>query len=172
MKEDDGDFIALGKLGKPYGVKGWLKLYPFTDSPDNLLNYTDWFLQKKSDTSPIAVEHIQPQGKAFIVKLAGVETPEAASLLTHGLIGIQKAALPPSAHEKGEFYWVELEGLKAIHVSGAVLGIVTGLMETGAQDVLIVRGEKEYLFPYVWKEVIQSVDLNAGEIWVDWPLDL
>ena len=76
--------------------------------------------------------------------------------------------LPPL--EDGDFYWAELEGLRVVTVEGAELGVVKRLMETGANDVLVVQGERERLIPYV-AAVVRNVDLDSRTIEVDWDKD-
>jgi 16S rRNA processing protein RimM len=114
----------------------------------------------------LVVQDFQVHGKGVIALLEGCDDREVARKLVGASIAIRRSQLEATA--QGEYYWDDLLGLKVITVSGVELGIVDHLLETGANDVLVVVGERECLIPYVRDEVIVSVDLDASEIRVDW----
>ena len=168
MKTNASDtHIIIGKIASPYGVNGWVKIQSFTDPLENILHYQPWFtVDKNQRWEEFATEARQVHGQALMVKFTGVDTPEAARLLTGKIIAITRAQLPNLS--KDEYYWSDLQGLTVINKEGQTLGVVTSLMETGANDVLIVKGEKEFGVPYVPGKFILSIDLEKRESHVDW----
>lgn len=168
MSSHKKDYVVVGKIGTPYGVKGWVKVFCYTDPIGQILEYDPWYLEDENGWRPIQVIDGQPHGKGIIVKLEGFDTPEQSRLLTGTVIGIQRKQLAPL--EKNEYYWSDLEGLTVINSDGKVLGKVIYLMETGANDVLVVKNGKELAIPYI-KDVVLSVDLVKKEMRVQWDFE-
>jgi 16S rRNA processing protein RimM len=181
---DAEDYLIVGRIGAPYGVRGWVKIFSYTEHPENLLDYDPWFLgkQKVSEAKSAktgqpswracVVEEAKTHGKGIVAKLQGCDDRDAATLLRGLEIAIHKEQLPPA--EEGEYYWVDLIGLKVENLAGVSFGRVDHLLETGANDVLVVKGEAgepERLIPYVMDVFIKEVDLDAGIIRVDWEAD-
>jgi 16S rRNA processing protein RimM len=136
---------------------------------DNLLDYTPWYLDLPGGwqaTEPLAGRH---HGKGLVVQLKGCADRDAAAALTGTDIGIYRSQLPPAAAD--EYYWSDLVGLQVITCDGRELGIVDHLFETGANDVMVINGEQEYLVPFITGQVVESVDLEARLIRVDWDPD-
>jgi 16S rRNA processing protein RimM len=159
--------VIVGKVGAPYGVRGWVKIQSFTDPLENILHYEPWFFAEKDQSwKEAAIESRQVHGQALMAKFTGIDTPEEARLLTGKIIAIIRTQLPTLKND--EYYWSELQGLTVLNKDGIVLGTVTSLMETGANDVLIVKGEKEFAVPYLPGKYILAVDLVKREIHVDW----
>lgn len=166
MKSND-DYIIVGKIGAPYGVRGWVKIQSFTEPLENILHYQPWFFaDKQNNWQEVATESRQVHGLSLMAKFADVDSPEAARLLTGKTIAIPRDLLPKLNND--EYYWSDLQGLTVLDKEGKALGIVTSLMETGANDVLIVKGEKEFAVPYLPGKSILSIDLEKREIRVDW----
>ncbi len=165
------DYLVIAKIGAPYGVRGWVKVFSFTQPADNLLDYDPWYFKDaKSGTWPIApVTEARTHGKAFVAKFKGCDDRDAAARLTGREIAIRRDQLPPT--EEGEYYWSDLEGLEVLTTEGVSLGRVDHLLETGANDVLVVKGERERLIPYVTGPIVKKVDLEAGTLQVDWDAD-
>ena len=157
--------IVLGKLSAPFGVKGWSKVTSYTDPPLGILEYKQWSVVKNGSARQLSVVEARPHGKFIIVKFDGVEDRDAAALLTHAEIRIDRNRLPDT--EEG-YYWVDLIGLEVVTTEAVVLGTVQSLMETGANDVLVVNGDRERLIPWIEGDVVQTVDLKKGSIVVDW----
>ncbi len=169
MKNPDSSYIKIGKIGSSFGIHGWVKITAYTESGSDILNYSPWFLSKNGyDWKTIEVEEGKPHSKGIIAKLTGIDSPEEASLLTGMLIGIKRSDLPEL--KQGDYYWSDLIGLTVINKDGTILGNVSYLIETGANDVLVVKGTKEHAIPYLPDTVILSVDLQKQEIHVDWEL--
>lgn len=159
--------VIVGRLGRPHGIKGWMKLYSYTDPLENIFNYPTWFIQPDHNSSnTISVEEWKAQDTSLLVKIIGCDTPEDAKLYTNREISIPREFLPEIPDD--EYYWTDLEGLTVIRKPDqATLGIVDHLFETGANDVMVVKGDKEELIPFI-KSVIIDVDLKAKTILVDW----
>lgn len=170
MKLADSDFIVVGKIGTTYGVHGWLKIHSYTEFRAGILEYAPLYLasDQQGPWSSVEVESGKIHSDTILIKFKHINNPEEARLLTGKLIGITRAQLPKLA--KNEYYWSELEGLTVIDTKGQILGKVTHLMETGSNDVLVVKGDKEHAIPYLPGKVVLSVDLEKGEIHVDWEL--
>jgi len=164
----------MGRVGAPWGVKGWVKLVSYTDPPENLFSYRHFVLTgargaETKGTIEIEVDSGHPQGQTLVGHIKGCDEREQCGLYTGGELWVAKSALPPL--EEG-YYWHQLEQLTVQTLSGEVLGKVQHVMGTGANDVLVVRDEKgaERLLPYV-PQVVLHVDLERGMIEVDWQLD-
>jgi 16S rRNA processing protein RimM len=117
----------------------------------------------------VAVQDGKPHGKSVIAKLENIEDRDAAAALLDVDIAVSRDELPDT--KSGEYYWADLEGLQVVHRDGSSLGTVAYLMATGANDVLVVDGDREKLIPFVMDEVILDVDLDEGRISVDWDWD-
>jgi len=158
----------MGRVSAPFGVKGWVKVQPFTDKIDGLLGYPQWWLSEAGGWRSWAVEEQTVRGSELLVRFAGVADREAAATLKGRDIAVTRKQLP--APEEGEYYWTDLVGLKVENTSGESLGRVERMFESGADPVMVVVGETERLLPFVGA-VIKQVDLDAGMILVDWGLD-
>jgi len=159
-------YITVGKIGSTYGVHGWLKIQSYTEYGATILEYKPWFLSSGKDNwEEIQVEDGRIHGNGVIAKLVGVDSPEQARLYTGRLIAITREELPKLP--KDEYYWSDLEGLTVINKNGDVLGKVSYLIATGSNDVLVVKGDKEYAIPYIPSAII-SIDLEKQEIHIDW----
>lgn len=157
--------ITVGRLGAPYGIKGWLHLISYTDPADNIFDYDNWRLNKHNQPLPIKIEAYRPHGKGHIIKLTHINDRETA-MQHKGLdIVIDRAQLPPT--EQNEYYWSDLVGLHVITTDGQPLGDVDYLFETGSNDVIVTIGEKQHFIPYT-NDVIKNIDLTNQTIIVDW----
>jgi 16S rRNA processing protein RimM len=161
----DNNYIVVGKIGAPFGIKGWLKITSFTESSTDILKYDPWYLGDNNTWKPIEIDNGKQHGKGVVVKISGFDTPEQARLLNGKLIAIQRAQLPVLNQQ--EYYWSDLEGLTVIDQNDVVLGKVSYLMETGSNDVIVVKGEREFAIPYL-RDVVTSIDLVTKVIRVNW----
>ena len=166
--------VVMGRIGAPWGVKGWVKLYSYTDPPDNLIKYQVFLIQGSAGLQSLEFDEVKVHGKDFVAHITGCDVREQAGRYTGQDLILDKAALP--ALEEG-YYWYQLEGLRVLTESGQDLGTVHHLMETGANDVLVVKGDErsvdkeERLLPYVEGAVIKQVDLDRKLLLVDWDKD-
>jgi 16S rRNA processing protein RimM len=168
MQTESG-FIIVGKIGAPYGVQGWLKIVSYTETIANIIQYDPWYLEDKGIWQQIKVTNARPHGKGVIAKLPGYDSPETARALTGKRIGIKREQLSTLAQH--EYYWAELEGLTVIDQHGTTLGKIIYIIETGSNDVLVVKGDgKEHAIPYRLGETVTSIDLTRQVMQVNWDL--
>lgn len=165
------DMVLLGHVSGVFGVKGWVKIHSYTQPRDNILTYSPWYLYLDGQWQPREVVAGKVHGKGLIAQIAGCDDRNAAEELVRAQIAIYSEQLPEL--DEDEVYWRDLQGLEVRTVQGVSLGIVTGLMETGANDVLVVKAEdgKERLIPYIREDVITDIGLEEGTITVDWDPD-
>jgi 16S rRNA processing protein RimM len=162
-------WIDVGSVCGVFGVRGWIKVLSSTQPRENILSYSPWHLQLDGERAAFDVERGQQRGKVLITQLAGIDSREEAARLCGVVISISREQLPPLP--AGEYYWSDLIGLRVQGCCGCNLGRVESVLETGANDVLVVRGERERLIPFVLKDVVEHVDLAAGTIQVNWDPD-
>ena len=163
------DVLVVGRIASPFGVRGWLRITAFTAVAESLLEYSPWYLRLKGQwqaVEPLAGRH---HGKGLVVQLKECHDRDAAAALTGTDIGIYRSQLPPV--DADEYYWSDLIGMQVITKDDRVLRVVDHLFETGANDVIVVEGEQEYLVPYIKGQVVKSVDLEARIIRVEWDPD-
>ena len=162
------DWVILGKVAGVYGVQGWVKIESYTRPREGIFEYGSWQLGTKEGWKTFEVITGRPQGPGLIAQLNGVSDRDQARSLIGAQIAIARDQFPPAG--EGEMYWIDLEGCKVVNRDGETLGIVSHLLETGANDVLVVRDNVERLIPYVG-DFIDEVDLEAKVIRVDWDKD-
>jgi 16S rRNA processing protein RimM len=173
------EWMELGRIGGPYGVKGWVHVQSFTSPPERLLKYRSWALKtahpnasttaEVTDAGPIhKVLEARAQGAGFVARLEGIEDRDRAARLQGAIISVARSALPRL--RKGEFYQADLIGLAVANLEGVALGKVGHFVETPGGDVMVVRGEsgQEHWVP-ARKPHLQKVDLAEGQVVVDWP---
>lgn len=158
--------ITLGKIIGVFGVQGWVKVFSYTDPISNILNYSPWQIVQCGQSRTIRVCEGQMHGKSIIARLETCEDREMAIQFLGAEIAIYREQLPPIG--KGEYYWADLMGLTVLNREGITLGQVDHLLKTGANDVLVVKGEKEHLIPFLLDQVVLEVDLVGGQLQVDW----
>lgn len=169
MDDQTHQFIVVGKVSAAFGVKGWLKIQSFTDPADNILHFKPWYLQTREHDHPWKIVKVlggRAHGKQVVVQLEGIHDRNQAELIRGLDIAIKREQLPDT--EGDGFYWIDLVGLKVTNRDGVLLGVVESILETGANDVLVVRGDKERLIPYVVEQFVLDIDLDAGSMTVDW----
>jgi len=159
----------LGRISGLFGVKGWVKLFSYTQPREAILDYARWFVNREGEWQAATVAEGQRHGKSVIARLEGVDDRDQASAWLGCDIAIPHSDLPET--EDGSYYWADLEGMRVVHRDGTELGRVAYLMETGANDVLVTEGERERLIPFIAQKVILDVDFTTGVISVDWEWD-
>lgn len=165
--------IVLGKVGAVYGIKGWLKIHSFTEETDAILDYFPWSLKLGNKTQTVEITDWRKHNKGLIVKVGNINDRDEAQTLVGSEILTSENSLPDLP--EGEFYWRDLIGMSVITNQGYDLGVVSDMMETGANDVLVVKAnlndgfnKKERLIPYLFEEVVESVSIENKQICVDW----
>jgi 16S rRNA processing protein RimM len=158
--------IIVGCFGKVFGVKGWIKIVSFTSPSENILKFKPWIIGNGFSWKELFIEDNRKHFSSIIVKISSCNSPEDVRCFTNLKIGIWRKQLP--LLKNGEYYWADLIGLSVISSSNNVnLGIVKSLIATGANDVLVVIGERRKLIPYI-SQVILNVDLSNKIIYVNW----
>lgn len=163
------DKIVLGKIASPFGVRGWTKVISYTEPTEGLLDYGVWVVNQNGRQKRLTVDSGKSHGKFLVVKFKDIDDRDDVAKLTNATVEVSRAELPDT--QDGSFYWADLIGLSVSTVQGVSLGKVEKMMETGANDVLVVRGERERLIPWIMDEVIVEVALESGQLTVDWDPD-
>jgi 16S rRNA processing protein RimM len=162
----------MGRVGAPYGVKGWLRVVAFTAEPDGLAGYGVWWIRGRNEWREVAVAEVGMHGPTLVAKLAGCADRESAAELKGSEIAVPRDALPETA--PGEYYWSDLVGADVVNGAGETLGQVAEVFSNGAHEILRVvesgAERRERLLPFL-DSVVTKVDLAARRIEVDWGLD-
>jgi 16S rRNA processing protein RimM len=177
-KPEQQDMLLVAKLTGCYGIKGWLKVQSYTDPKENFLEFRDYWLQRPGGFEAVKFDQAKAHGKGLVAHIAGVDDRTQAEAFIGLEVAVSSDALPQL--EEGDYYWRDLEGLQVWCQDGdkrVLLGTVAYLIETGANDVLVVKASKdsidkqERLIPYLPGNTVTRVDLEEAVIEVDWFLD-
>jgi len=161
-------WVLLGRIVGVFGVKGWVRIESYTRPREAIFGYSPWGLSLKAGWERRAVIDGEARSKSLVARIEGIDDRELARELIGTEIAVPRDDLP--APDEGEIYWADLIGCSVVNQENQEFGNVTGLLETGANDVLIVEGEKERLIPYT-DQVVKDVDLDRAQIRVDWDKD-
>ena len=164
----DNGLVILGRVVGLYGVRGWVKVKSHTRERADILDYDRWMLRLGDEWREFGLAEGRLHGSGLVAQLEGITDRDAAATLVGADIAVHRSQLP--ALQPGSYYWAQLEGLKVVNIQGVELGEVKNLFETGANDVMVVLGDRERLIPFV-PSVVQKVDLAAGTLIVDWDAD-
>jgi len=162
--------VIMGRIAAAQGIRGWVKIQPYTEYLDSLLDYKSWWIgHEHGPWREVEVQHCEVHNKTLAAQLPDCPDRNAAEKLRGLLIAVPRSSLPQQAAD--EYYWSDLIGLKVVNEAGAKLGTVTSLLDTGANQVLSVQGETgEILIPFV-ATAIKQVDVKNRTIRVDWAAD-
>ncbi len=157
--------ILIGQVSGCFGVKGWLKVFSYSDPRENISTYKNWIIDGK------LYESIQSKknGKLVVAKLEGVDDKETAQTFIGKKIEIEPQQLADL--NQGQFYWRDLVGLNVSNTDGVAFGKVKSMLETGANDVILVKGERERLIPFIIDNTVIKVDLEQQTLLVNWHED-
>lgn len=170
MQTQPDSMIVLGKLAGAFGVKGWVKVHSYTANSADIFTYQPLYFSKNQEWQEVKLISYQQQSKGLVASFEHVQDRDEALRLTGTEIAVQRHQLP--SLEADEYYWSDLEGLTVKTIQGVVLGKVDHLLETGANDVMVVKhASGEYWLPWLMDSVIKRVDLSASLIEVDWDPD-
>ncbi len=162
--------LHVGKISGVFGIKGWVKVFSFTGYREDILQYSPWILKKNVTTKIIEIVTGQLQNQLVVAQLKGIDDRNAAEALMGWEIFIEKSQLP--VVKENEYYWSDLIGLQVENTEGMVLGVIDNLLETGANDVIIVQGEeRQHAIPFLQPQIVLEVDLAAQKMRVDWDAD-
>ncbi len=162
--------IPMGRLHGAFGVRGEVKLESYADPLRAIARYQPWTLRDARGSQRLCEGvKVREGGKGLIAILPDVEDRDAAEALRGVEVLVPRSALPPPA--PGEYYWVDLEGLRVVNLDGVDFGVVSHLFDNGANVVLVAHGERERMIPFVQPDFVRGVDLDAGLVTVDWDAD-
>ncbi len=164
--------IQVGHIQGVFGIKGWLKVFSHCRPKEQILNYTNWELRSSSGVEVYQLQEGKLHSNGIVIKFKDINDRNQAELFKGAEIWVAKSEL--SELEGDEHYWFQLEGLKVETLEGETLGKVLRMMETGANDVMVVKNDvnkEEILIPYVHEQVIKQVNLEQKTITVDWQKD-
>ena len=169
LATEDSSWLKLGTISGVFGVKGWLKIYANTDRKEDILSYQPWYIERNKVRQAVKLKAGKPHGKTIIALFEGVDDRNEAELWVGCDIYMSVEQLPKL--RKNEYYWSDLVGLKVVSLSGDDFGTIDHMLETGANDVIVAKGDRERLIPFVLEKVVKSVDLEEGKMLVDWDAD-
>ncbi|WP_417473016.1 ribosome maturation factor RimM [Luteimonas mephitis] len=159
--------VLLGRVHGAFGVRGELKLESFTEPANAILRYQPWILRDAQGRErELAGARGRLTAKGIVATFPEVVDRDAAEALRGSEVWVARSALPPP--KPGEYYWVDLEGLRVVNVQGVDFGRVSHLFSTGANDVLVAEGERERMIPFLQPDYIVSIDFDDGVVTVDW----
>ncbi|MUV15121.1 ribosome maturation factor RimM [Noviluteimonas gilva] len=165
-----GRLLLVGKIHGGFGIKGEVKLESFTEPPERIFKYQPWTLrdaQGRERACTGAKGRVTPKGVVAVIP--DIADRDAADAMRGTDVFVPRSTLPPPA--PGEYYWVDLEGLRVANLEGVDFGTVSHLFSTGANDVLVAQGDRERMIPFVEPDYIKSVDFDARLVIVDWDAD-
>lgn len=182
-KELTAELVVIGEISAVFGVKGWLKVHSYTDPIDNILAYDNWWLDKKGQTRQVIIDEARRHSNGIVVHIKDVDDRDVAKEYCKSQIKIPLSAMPELSDD--DYYWHQLEGLQVYlqeqsGQAGPLIGTVDHLIETGANDVLVIKLEaksgsksepEEILIPYLLGKVVKSVDIDNGTMLVDWQIE-
>jgi 16S rRNA processing protein RimM len=160
--------VAMGRVIAPFGIKGWVRLRTWTETEDGLAGFPTWWLEHDGRWAPVELEDYEVHAKGVVAKLKGIDDRTAAQMLKGRDVGVPREALGEAG--KGEIYWVDLVGYEVVNLEGVVLGKLEGRLDTVGNDVMMVKGEKDYLIPFV-EAYVKEVSPASRTITVDWGRD-
>lgn len=171
---EPSETVVVGRITTVFGVRGWVKVHSHTELKESLFSYQPWWINRADGWRLLVVDDWRKHGDSFVAHLRGIDDRDEARAWCQQDVRVEKSQLP--SLESEEYYWHQLEGLTVItHFEGREirLGVVKSLLETGANDVLVVQGDaksidaEERLIPYI-DQFVMRVDLQEGQIEVDW----
>lgn len=161
--------VILGRIGAPHGVRGWVRIHSSARPPESILEFDRWWIGADDEAREVCVAESRIGSRDIVARLEDCNDRDGALALRNAEISVTAEALPEP--DDGEWYWHELIGLRVFTLDGTELGRVDHLLETGANDVLVVRGDRERLIPWIPDEVIREIDAEQGRMVIDWDPD-
>ncbi len=165
MDQHKDELICVGHILGAQGIKGWVRVFSNTSPRENIVNYSPWFLEQGDEFKTVDVKG-RLQGRNVLARLNGCEDRDQAEALKGCRIFIKPAQLPRL--QAGEYYWSDLIGLAVESLQGEPLGVVASMLETGADDVMVLSGDRERLIPFAIDDIVREVDLEKRRLVVDW----
>jgi len=186
QNEETSEIVIVGRITGVYGIKGWVKVFSYTDPMEAIVDYNPWYIRaenrKNAPWTKIKLKAGKRHAKTVIAKIESCNDCDTAMTYIGNEISIKLEQLE-ELKGNDEYYWRDLIGMQVINQQEIELGKVKDLMETGANDVLVVVDEietieedgskksKERLIPWTMHNAIVAVDMEQGVIEVDWDAD-
>ena len=167
--DKDSEWIVVGRFGRPHGIKGLVTVVSFTEPRDNIMHYSDWHAYINYQWQPVKLLHIEMNNKFILTQVEGYADRERVARLTNIDIAVKRVQLP--VLQEGEYYWHQLLDMQVVNLEGVLLGTVKEVLPTGANDVLVVVGEKRHLIPYLPGRNVIEINDSQRVITVDWDPD-
>ena len=161
------EIVRLGRITGPHGVKGWVKVFSHTEPREAILDYQPWLLGPEQRQVELADG--SRLGRAVIARIRGFDSREQAESLQGQQVAVRRSQLPEPG--KGQFYWSDLIGLEVVLEDGKSVGTIEAMMATGANDVMVVQGDRQRLIPFVTDQTVLGVDLDSGMVRISWDKD-
>ncbi len=162
--------ILLGRVHGAFGVRGELKLESFTEPRNAIFRYQPWILRDpQGNEREVRGVRGKESGKTLVATFPDVTDRDAVEAMRGTEIYVPRSVLPPP--QPGEYYWVDLEGLRVVNLEGVEFGRVSHLFSTGANDVVVVLGERERMIPFLQPDSITAIEFDAGLMTVEWDAD-
>jgi len=166
MTRRSNEFVEVGQINGLFGVRGWVKVFSHTEPRENIVTYDPWYLQLRGELKSVKVAEGKRHGKGVVARIEGIDDRDAAQALIGTTIMIRREQF--KSLQPDEYYWADLIGLQVKSIEGVELGTIDHLVETGSNDVIVVKGERERLIPFIQGDVITEIDLEQGMMTVDW----
>lgn len=159
------EFVTVGKIVKPFGVRGQVRVLSLSDVPGRLENLREVVIETSAGQSLVTkVTDVQFDGRSYLLRFAAFSTPEEVGAYRGAWLKIPQSAVPPAPDD--HFYQFELIGLTVKEESGEVLGVLEEVIETPAQHLLVIRGQGRELLLPASKKYISNVDIQGKELTV------
>jgi 16S rRNA processing protein RimM len=158
--------ITIGKISGIYGVSGWLRVISYTRPRQNIFLYTAWLVGKGSEWVSRELVEGRQQGKGLVARIEGLDDRDNARMLIGREIAVYRSQMPDLP--EGEYYWCDLMQMEVVNLQGDIIGKVSEVLETGANDVLVVTGEHRHLIPLIFDHYVIRIEQDTGRIVVDW----
>ena len=169
-KQNPEFYIEMGRLGSPHGLRGAIRIHPFTRSLMSLADFRFWWIGSFKKKQRLELNRTKLSQDVLIASFKEIADRTQAEELKGNSVYVPRALFPELAED--EFYWVDLIGLRVVNLRGENLGKINHLLETGANQVMVVRDKEggDRLIPYI-EAVVSLVDINSGRMVVDWETD-
>ncbi len=165
MNGAEPELICVGHVLGAHGIKGWVRVFSNTSPRENVVAYSPWRVEVGDELKTLAVKG-RSQGKNILARLEGIENRDQAEALTGCKLFISQRQLP--SLEEGEYYWNDLIGMRVESLAAEPLGTIESMIETGADDVMVLKGDRQRLIPFVIDDIVREVDLEGRRLVVDW----
>ncbi len=158
--------VILGKVIGHFGVQGWVKIFSYTKPKQAILEYKEMALKEKNHWKTLKIEEGRVHCKNVLIKIRNIENRERAEQVLGKYLGVSREDFPDLSD--GHYYWTDLEGLEVQDLTGNKIGVISYMLETGANDVMVIENDDEILIPFLMDQVVKEVDFKLNRIVVDW----